>query len=302
VDAGQSITCGLTSAGALKCWGTHGSGAGVGDGSTASRVNPTTVIDGGVTAFAVGSSHTCAIKAGALKCWGLNTYGQLGDGTQTTRLAPTEILASGVTMVAAGGESTCAVVGGLLKCWGRNSSGQLGDGTLTQSLSPVTTDTSAGTITSLSLGDSHGCMVKGGALRCWGHNDFGQVGNGSPSSSPVTTATTIGTGYAAVTAGGSHNCALLAASNTLKCWGANSSSNLGNGSTTDLSSPTAIDAGVSYSVTAAGGNHSCGIVLLDSNTPALPAGALKCWGSNSMGQVGDGATLFVPSIVPDVRR
>ncbi len=43
-------------------------------------------------------------------------------------------------------------------------------------------------------------------------------------------------GAAAIAAGGSHSCALLAAG-TVDCWGANSSGELGNGTTTNASTP-----------------------------------------------------------------
>lgn len=91
----------------------------------------------------------------------------------------------------------------------------------------------------------------------------------------------------AITTGGNHNCALLTGGQ-VKCWGANSSGQLGIGDTinrgylpTDMGDnlPTvSLGQGQSASAIAAGVAHSC----------ALLAGAVKCWGKNEFGQLGAG--------------
>jgi len=81
-----------------------------------------------------------------------------------------------------------------------------------------------------------------------------------------------------IAAGGSHTCARLA-DGSLRCWGANSRGELGNGTTTDRLRPTPV-VGVSAATdVAVGGGHSCAITR---------DGAAYCWGANGAGSVGDG--------------
>ena len=87
----------------------------------------------------------------------------------------------------------------------------------------------------------HACAIVGnfdGAV-CWGSNGSGQLGNGSRSSAdrrtPVKVAG-LAFGVKAISVGSDHTCALTRAGG-VKCWGDNSSGELGNGSTTDSRVP-----------------------------------------------------------------
>ena len=193
VSAGVAHTCALTTAGALKCWGSNGSGQ-VGDGTTTQRTTPVDVIGltDGVAAVSAGVEHTCALTtAGALKCWGTNRSGQLGDGTTMYRITPMDVvgLTSGVAAVSPGDRHTCALTtAGGAKCWGSNLSGQLGDGTTTDRTTPVDVIGLTDGVADVSVGSGHTCaLTTAGGLKCWGRNDLGQLGAtaNSPSNTPV---------------------------------------------------------------------------------------------------------------------
>ena len=90
-----------------------------------------------------------------------------------------------------------------------------------------------------------------------------------------------------LSAGHHHTCAILD-NGDLKCWGRDNSGQLGDGgSNTDTNAPssTAIDLGTGRTAVAisAGEVHTCAI---------LDNGDLKCWGSDSHGQLGDGGPAW----------
>jgi len=132
IAAGQSHTCATTTAGAMRCWGRGAQGR-LGSGTLDDQPVPANVVGmtSGVTAFAAGGQHTCAVRNDGVTCWGSNNVGALGDGTVEARLLPTPVvgLASGMAAVYAGDLHTCArSTGGLVRCWGLDDGGQVGDG------------------------------------------------------------------------------------------------------------------------------------------------------------------------------
>src|SRR6185436_5337502 len=144
--AGDSFSCGLTTAGAVKCWGYSQDGQ-LGNGNHGYfDFSPLQVVglQSGVKSIvsAAFGSHTCAVlDTGAIKCWGRNELGQFGSGTDTLRGTPTDVidLSPGISAVAADAQSSCALTnGGGVKCWGRNEfTGQLGDGSTLNRFAPV---------------------------------------------------------------------------------------------------------------------------------------------------------------------
>ncbi|NLT36147.1 MAG: chromosome condensation regulator RCC1, partial [Gaiellales bacterium] len=246
IATGGSHTCALTIAGGAKCWGRNDFGQ-LGDGSTTNRSEPVDVagLTSGVAAIAAGGSHTCAVTTGgSLLCWGDNVRGQLGDGTTTDRSEPVYVtnLSSGVAAVTCGYQHTCArTTAGGAKCWGYNSLGQLGNGTTTSRLTPVDVTGLTSGVASLSAGYSHTCAVTtGGAAKCWGGGGHGELGDGTSGldadkTTPVDVSG-LGSGVAAVSAGGYHTCALTTGGG-IKCWGLNNYGQLGDWTTTRRVTP-----------------------------------------------------------------
>ena len=288
VAAGNFHTCVLTRRGAVECWGINSHGQ-LGDGTKTERHAPVAVsgLTSGVAAIAAGETHTCALtRAGAVKCWGNNESGQLGDGTTTDRSRPVAVphLASGVIAITAGDEHTCAVkANGAAKCWGWNDSGQLGDGTWAERHAPVSVSGLTSGVVAIAAGGYYTCaLTSTGAVECWGENLDGQLGDGTENDRRRPVAVSgLSSGVAAITAGFADTCALTSA-NALKCWGGNAFGELGDGTTTDHSTPVDVS-GLSSGVTAmtVGFDHTCALTN---------AGAVECWGTNDSGELGDGTT------------
>jgi len=136
----------------------------------------------------------------------------------------------------------------------------------------------------IAAGLGHSCaLTRAGGVKCWGDNGHDQLGV-QTTGNRVTAVDVSGLsgGVTAIAAGVRHTCALTRAG-SVKCWGANISGALGDG-TTNRRPRRVVDVfGLSGGVTAiaAGFDHSCALTS---------AGRVKCWGSNRFGQLGDGTT------------
>jgi alpha-tubulin suppressor-like RCC1 family protein len=269
-----------------------------------------------------GDYHSCALYSdGSVKCWGDNTYGQLGYGNMTNlgdganemggNLAFVN-LGTGLvaTDLAAGANHTCALfTNGNIKCWGRSQYGQLGyentnnigdgGGEMGDSLAYVNVGTGR-TVSKLYAGQSETCAIlDNNDLKCWGYNNHGQLGQGMVQSigdqanqmgdnlNPID----LGTGHYATTVaiGVDAICAILENS-SVKCWGGNASGQLGHENTVTIGDApgemgdalpvTNLGTGRSALKLISGYSHFC--ALLNNNT-------VKCWGSNTYGQLGQAA-------------
>lgn len=85
---------------------------------------------------------------------------------------------------------------------------------------------------------------------------------------------------AAVSAGGRHACAVTEIGK-IYCWGENDHGQLGDGTTSNRSTPVAVDGVDSAVAVAVGAFHSCGL---------LDDGTVLCWGKNQSGQLGNGTS------------
>jgi alpha-tubulin suppressor-like RCC1 family protein len=284
---------------------------------------PSVNLGSGVTARAIaaGFNHTCALlSTGVVKCWGRNDEGQLGLGDTNNRgdgsgeMGATLLavdLGVGVTAtgISGGFQHTCASLStGAVKCWGNNFYGQLGLGNSNKlgdeanemGANLLAVDLGSGvTAVSVNVGRYHSCaLLSSGAVKCWGINTGGQLGlgdtgNRGDQANEMGTnlpGVDLGLGFSAVALASNHDqsCVVMS-SGEMKCWGQNTSGQLGlgdkgnrgDGSGEMGANLPVVDLATSARVTAisAGWQHTC--VLLSS-------GAVKCWGDNQFGQLGLG--------------
>ncbi len=288
VTAGFNHSCALTNGGGVICWGNNGVGQ-LGDGTSISSLTPVAVsgLSSNVIDIEAGGFYTCALTtSGSVKCWGENNVGQLGDETfASPRRTPVVVSGlSGVTALAAGYQQTCALTAaGAVKCWGSNSDGQLGNNDPNHGNSNIPVNVSGLTsgVIAITAGARHTCaLTNGGGMKCWGQNSSDQLGDGSSTEqrTPVYVSG-LTSGVVAISAGELHTCAVTT-SGGVKCWGANSYGQLGDGTTTPHRTPGDVS-GLTSGVAAisAGNFHTCAVTT---------GGGMKCWGKNTEAQLGDG--------------
>ncbi len=280
--------CATTTAGAAVCAGMVNEAGQLGNGTTEFAYMPQLVagVTSGATQVVLGYRHGCALVKGQALCWGSNGYGQLGIGQSQKRTIPATTAGGPWAQVSAGSLHTCGItVGGAALCWGESYDGQLGNNTGTYSSTPSAVSGLGAGVKQVSAGSAHSCAVMdGGGVKCWGHNYYGQLGKVTENSwiaTPVVV-TGLSSGVKAVAAGGYFTCALTDAG-AVKCWGINSSGELGNGAAAADSHVPVDVSGLQSGVTAisAGHSHACAL---------LTDGRVYCWGGNYAGEIGDGTT------------
>jgi alpha-tubulin suppressor-like RCC1 family protein len=325
LDAGKNHTCALLRDGNVRCWGYGGDGElgygnkdSVGDDDTPGSVAPVDLGPGRTAkAISAGSAHTCAVlDDGSVRCWGFGANGRLGYGNERTvgdhqtpgSVGPVD-LGPGRTAqaISAGGFHTCALLDdGSVRCWGYGGDGQLGNASqfpigqydTPGSVPPVNLGPGR-TAKAISAGGRHTCAIlDDDSVHCWGYASAGQLGYGDTSNvgaQPTPTPGSVGPvnlgpgrTAKAISAGGSHTCAILDDGN-VRCWGAGASGQLGYGNTRNvgdtgipgLAGPVDLGSGRTAKAISAGETHTC--ALLDDRS-------VRCWGNGASGQLGYGNT------------
>lgn len=285
--AGNDHTCAIDTSRKTYCWGKNANGQ-LGNGTTTLAAIPVavklvTAKDGSdnVTATAdlsdvfsisAGESHTCAVRltvvSGSITgqnvlCWGANDSDQIGDNDYWSNDA------SLITRLTNGDSNLDRVYPVLV----RDAS-----------------NVAIANLVSVSAGGKTSCvLLQNQKAMCWGSNTQGVAGVDTPATNtkiknPTTVRAASGasdlTNIVSITVGNAHACALLNTKEPV-CWGANSTYQLGNGTSTDSVLPVTIkntnDSNVSgvYTVQA-GFNHTC---ITDSS-------GVRCFGSNGSSQIG----------------
>ena len=314
IATGDTHSCAILNTDDVKCWGLNDSGQ-LGQNNTREHGSADDTPSNGTC---TGSDTTTGFAA--------------NDSTKAcsvARMDPIVFKNSNyqAKSIATGGKHTCMIIkhenssgtpqedDGKLLCWGDNQYGQLGQDNTDNHGSGATGSDDVDDIDPIKLGAStapkvkavaagggHTCAIlaSNNQVMCWGLNDSGQLGLGTTEnkgdqSNEMESLSRISLGSGrtakAITAGASHTCVLLD-NNQVKCWGLNTSGQLGQNDTNNyggrsgdtVATLSTINLGSSYTAKAvsAGGKHTC--VTLNNDQ-------VKCFGENESGQLGQNDVL-----------
>lgn len=257
---------------------------------------------------AQGGFDVCAETAGGdFYCWGSRGY-MIGGATEGDRLRP-ELTPTyeGARSFANSFIATCWLdATGAPRCIGDNSVGQLATGDFRfriETVQPLLSGGPSGAplvdLVEIASSTTFGgtvCARSAEQLYCWGQNDQGQLGDSEPHSRCVSgidefdcAAFAIPLDFAdagsirRLSLGSQHTCALLD-DGTVWCWGQNRNGELGLGtaSAQDVTlrrEPVEVTNLTDVAEVELGARHSCA---------RRTDGTVWCWGSNDLGQLGDG--------------
>jgi len=237
--------------------------------------------------ISIGVASTCAItSASEVQCWGGNHVGQLGNGNQNDSFVPVQVqgLSGSIDSVIATPYNGCVLeTGGGMKCWGSNHRGQLGDGTTNSSGNTATQvlGLTSG-VKAMAGSEFFNCaLLHSGEVKCWGepYIDLDNDGIEDSSNIPVTIPG-LPQDIVAISAGGGKFTCVASAATGVWCWGANALGQLGDSSNIDRFTPVRVsNLTTSIASLSSGQGHTC--IVTNS-------GAVKCWGGNGFGRLGDG--------------
>ena len=314
VALGDEESCTFFVDGTIKCYGLHS--------SLSSPPNSNAfLVDMGTNIFVENIDqihyHGCVVlrqgttSGAGIKCFGVGNGGRLGYGSGANRLVRNDVLGDTLPFVdLALPPPTPSPTGAPTPEPTANpSTSPTSQPTFPPTLPPATVPLPNANQAYTCAGRDHSCALSAaGQVKCWGSNQYGQLGLGD-TLDRGDSASEMGQNLPVVdlgveeavdqlSCGFEHTCVRLQSTRQIKCWGRNNDGQLGLGDNdnrgdnpgemgTSLPSPN-IGTGRNVLQVSTRGSFTC--VLLDS-------GNVKCWGSNSGGQLGIGTTtsLLSPS-------
>ena len=298
VVAGDGFACALLKSSRVRCWGVNtNQQTGVAfSGAEFVPVSPLNFEDTAVVDLSAAGDSACALLAsGAVKCWGRNDYGQVGIGAFANYLPPTLAVSLGAPSIAvsAGSGHTCALLDtAQVKCWGDARGFQLGISASQSLQQPGAAMALPGVPKAVASGGSHTCILLiDGRVVCTGSNYFGQLGLGAQAPSGLPGAAVALNAPAIAIATGLFATYAVLENGDLMAWGLNDYGALGVGDVNTRYTPVGpLALGEPAVSVSASSTHACAL---------LKSGQIKCWGDNSVGELGIGNLniQFLPSAV-----
>lgn len=305
ISVANRNVCAINGNKRLYCWG-DGTEGQLGNDISSVVLTPAEVVAGEMNNRDVKFfDSSCAINMGDdMYCFGTNNFGKIGNGFSYGYTTPVQskqgsrpLLAT--KQISSGGYHTC-LIDNYDKpfCFGNNYSGRLGNGLGVNSSDPVAV--AQGAMPSLNMkyisaGGSFTCGLNANdRVYCWGYNNYSQLGDDSFTSRSTPVSVVLGAmpslNVKNVSSGDTHVC-VINFDDKAYCWGSGSDGQLGNGLSTLSDTPVAVSQGAMPSLfiksISAGRDYTCAVNFDDK---------VYCWGSGSMGQLGNG--LNTGSSVP----
>lgn len=201
-----------------------------------------------------------------------------------------------VAAVTAGGAHTCALLlDATAKCWGHNVIGQLGNETVEEiSPTPVVVG-GISNVKAIAAGYAQTCVITSDdKVKCFGfdirRNESDLKAMDARTARKLFSRPTelegISDARAISTGRWLHICVILS-DGKVKCWGGNSTGQLGDGTTTNSTSPVVVKEVSNAVAIATGVAHTCVV---------LSRGTVKCWGTDSF--AGRGKIYGFRSLTP----
>jgi cysteine-rich repeat protein len=267
LSTGSGHSCVLSNLNTVRCWGFGSSGQlgygnlnNIGDNEFVFDVGDVNVGAGeAIAEVTPGSLHTCVrTVAGNVRCWGEGNSGRLGYGNNNDIGVSAATLPNTVGNVDVGDVvqqvvltelGSCALVGASgdrVRCWGGGFFGigygntnNIGDDEAPSSAGDVNI---GGAVAQLAKGPAQGhycALLTNGNVRCWGQGFAGNLGYGNTfnvgdNETPADEGDIdLGGTAVQVAVGNIHSCALLT-TGQVRCWGLNTSGQLGYGNTENI--------------------------------------------------------------------
>ena len=292
VSSANEVTVGLIN-GALYAWGLNSTGR-LGLTDVVPRSSPVRVGTSSWASVAAGASGT----VGTISGQGGFGWGRINvPGATSNRSSPVYVNSlsyASMAQVLAAADGFFAVDSTLsnLFYWGFSTAVYTNQVTVSTS-SPVqiSSDTNWSGLAASRLAAY--ATKTTGALYAWGANEYGQLGLGD-TFTRISPSQIGSSSWSAVVShcDATHAVAISADGSSMYAWGLNSFGQLGNGSTSNRSSPTLVASsytGTGFNDVAVGSNFTAFISNIDNS--------LWVWGSNTQGQHGDGGVTSKSSPV-----
>ncbi len=291
VAVSNSASCALQSAGTVRCWGSNAGGA-LGDNT---GVSSSTAVEVAGLADAVAienvASRFCALRTGGrVSCWG-GVFS--ANDVPGASYAPQELEGvSGALDISGAETELCIVWSTVTKCRATLVKNEFGGGVPPAGTVDLPASADIQKLDSTPWAFFDGCAVlSSGQVSCWGSNSQGQLGNGVTNNRPLERGQSLVLGISdarSVFMAFGTSCALRE-NGEVSCWGTSSDLPPGGVPTATPATTPVVRNDLSGTIAITGADHHA--------CATTTARAVKCWGFNGSGQLGDGTQINRPTAV-----